>query len=385
MSRFGNWLSRMLNGKAFMEVNLGELNEILTETHVRELAYWSCVGMIARLVGKCEFQTLARGSPVKGDEWYAWNVAPNKNQNSTQFIAQIIHNLYGDKHEALVVDVNGQLLVADSYTVEERALAESIYTGVTINGYTLRDTFPASEVLLFRQSPENMRILTNLMYETYGKLIAYNAQTYQASRARKGVLKSDAPQSTNIEDLQKEAEIVRRKFKAFFGPNDAVLPLYEGQSYTDLSGSKTYTNENTRDMRAMIDDVLVLDARSLGIAPALMTGDVAGIKDAVQMTLTACIDPLTGMMAEEINRKRYGKIRVLAGDGVHVDTSTILHTDLFANAPNLEKLISSGLFSVNDLLRKLGQPAIPEAWADEHFVTKNFEEVKKANGTQTQV
>ena len=103
MSRFGNWLSKMLNGKTFAEVNLGELNEILAETHVRELAYWSCVGMIARLVSKCDFQTLARGSPVKGDEWYAWNVAPNNNQNSTQFIAQIIHNLYRNERSVLLI------------------------------------------------------------------------------------------------------------------------------------------------------------------------------------------------------------------------------------------------------------------------------------------
>jgi hypothetical protein len=113
-----------------------------------------------------------------------------------------------------------------------------------------------------------------------------------------------------------------------------------------------------------------------------MTGDVAGIQEAVQFTLTACIDPLTEMISEEINRKRYGKAKVLRGDGMHIDTSTILHADLFADAPNFEKLISSGLFSVNGLLRMVGQPEIPEAWANEHFITKNFEEVKNANGNE---
>lgn len=383
MSRFGDWLSRTLAGKTLMEVDLTEMNEVLAETHVRELAYWSCVGMIARLVGKCEFQTLARGSPVRGEEWYTWNISPNANQSSTQFIAKLIHKLYGAEHEALVVEINGQLLVADSYSVEEHALTDSVYTGVTIGNYTLRDRFSASDVMLFRQSPYNMRVLTNLLYDTYGRLIAYNAKTYQASRARKGAYQVNAPQTTDLTKLQAESAIIQKKFKAFFGANDAVLPLYEGQSYTDLSGSKTYTQENTRDLRSMIDDVLIYDARALGIAPALVKGEVAGIRDALQLTLTACIDPLAEMLAEEINRKRYGKAAVLRGDGVHVDTSTILHTDLFNDAPNMEKLISSGLFSVNELLRKLGQPEIPEPWANEHFVTKNFEEVKRANGNET--
>lgn len=382
MAKLWDWLSDKLNGKSFMEVDLSEMGQIIGETHVRELAYWSCVGMIARLVGKCEFQTLARGSPVKGDEWYAWNVSPNANQNSTQFIANLIHKLYGARHEALVVEVNGQLLVADDYVVDERTVMDSIYSDVVVGDYKLRDRFRASDVMLFRQTPYNMRVMTNLLYETYGQLIAYNARTYQASRARKGAYHINAPQTTDLDKLTKEAEVIKRKFKSFFGPNDAVLPLYEGQNYTDLSGSKTYTNENTRDMRSMIDDVLVYDARSLGIAPALMTGDVAGIQEAVQFTLTACIDPLTEMISEEINRKRYGKAKVLRGDGMHIDTSTILHADLFADAPNFEKLISSGLFSVNGLLRMVGQPEIPEAWANEHFITKNFEEVKNANGNE---
>ena len=127
----------------------------------------------------------------------------------------------------------------------------------------------------------------------------------------------------------------------------------------------------------MIDDVMTYDARALGIAPALLLGDVAGIDSAVRYTLTSCIDPLTDMISEEINRKRYGKAAVLRGDGVHIDTTTILHTDLLANSAQMEKLVSSGVFSVNDILRKLGEPIIPEPWADEHFMTKNFSTIQE--------
>lgn len=353
------------------------LDSILQETHVRELAYWTNVGMIARLISKCEFQTLERGRPVRSDEWYAWNVSPNGNQNSSQFLSKLIHQLYGPQHAALVVERNGQLLVADSWSVEERALTDSVFTGVTVDGLTLYGAFPASEVLFFQQSPYNMRLLTNLLYETYGKLIAYSARTFQASRAHKGVFKTGTNQSARLEDVQKELEITKAKFGPFLGPSDAVLPLYNGQEYVDMSGSKTYTQETTRDLRAMIDDVMTYDARALGIAPALLLGDVAGIDSAVQYTLTSCIDPLADMLSEEINRKRYGKAAVLRGDGVHIDTSTILHTDLMSGSASIEKLVSSGVFSVNDILRKLGEPAIPEPWADEHFITKNFSTIQE--------
>ena len=82
------------------------------------------------------------------------------------------------------------------------------------------------------------------------------------------------------------------------------------------------------------------------------------------------------MIAEEINRKRYGMSAVLGGTYLRVDTTTIQHTDLLAQSASVEKLVSSGVFSVNDILRKLGEPTIPESWADEHFITKNFSTIQ---------
>lgn len=346
---------------------------------VRELAYLSCVDSIARLVSKCEFQTMRAGRPVRGAEWYAWNVAPNRNQNAAQFLAKLIHSLYGPQGAALVVEASGQLLVADSWCVDERAVTDSVFTGVTVDGLALPGPYLARNVLYFRLSPGSMRRATNRLFDTYGPLIAYGARTYQASRARKGVLKLSTEQNARAtrEDAQRQNAILQDKFKRFFGAGDAVLPLYNGQEYQDLSGSRTYSQETTRDLRAMIDDVATFDARALGLAPALLLGDVAGIEQAVQYTLTACIDPLTRMIEAEINRKRYGREAVLRGDGVHIDTSTLLHADLLGGAASVEKLVSSGVFSVNDVLRKLGEPTIPAPWADEHFVTKNFAAVQE--------
>ena len=374
--RFWDWSTNKAVTRSFSQADLTELDSIMTETHVRELAYYTCVGLIARMVSKCEFQTLSRGSPVRESEWYAWNVSPNANQNSSQFMSKLIHKLYSEQCAALVVDIGGQLLVADSYSLEERALADSVFSGITVDGYTLSDTLPASQVLYFKQTPYNMRMLTNLLYETYGKLISYNAKSYQASRARKGVLTFETQQSNKVEDAKQNMEILQQRFKPFMGSGDAVLPLYRGESYTDISGSKTYTQETTRDLRAMIDDVLTYDARALGIPPALIHGDIAGIRDAVRLCLTSCIDPLCDMLSEEINRKRYGREAVLRGDGVRIDTSSILHVDVVSDAPNLEKLVSSGLYSVNGVRGKLGEPLIDEPWANEHYITKNYSEVQ---------
>ena len=63
---------------------------------------------------------------------------------------------------------------------------------------------------------------------------------------------------------------------------------------------------------------------------------------------------------------------------MRIDTSAIMHFDLFGNAANIEKLIGSGAFSVNDVRRASGQTEILEDWAEQHFVTKNFERMNGA-------
>lgn len=45
---------------------------------------------------------------------------------------------------------------------------------------------------------------------------------------------------------------------------------------------------------------------------------------------------------------------------------------MFANAVNVEKLVGSGVFSINEVLRAAGLPAISEDWADKHYLTKNI-------------
>ena len=51
---------------------------------------------------------------------------------------------------------------------------------------------------------------------------------------------------------------------------------------------------------------------------------------------------------------------------------------MFANAANVEKLVGSGAFSVNDVLRAANQATINEPWADEHFLTLNIARILEA-------
>ena len=101
-------------------------------------------------------------------------------------------------------------------------------------------------------------------------------------------------------------------------------------------------------------------------APSFYTPDRAYLRD------------ICDQLQEEITRKRYGFGDWKQGNFVRVDSSAILHFDMFANAANVEKLVGSGAFSVNDVLRAANQATINEPWADEHFLTLNIARIQEA-------
>lgn len=72
------------------------------EYRLRELAFNSCVNLIAKAIANCEFKTYEKGSSVKKDYYYLFNVEPNINENSTEFWQKAIYKLYAH-NEALLV------------------------------------------------------------------------------------------------------------------------------------------------------------------------------------------------------------------------------------------------------------------------------------------
>lgn len=353
-----------------------EMYNIITEIQIRELAFWSCVNMVGNSMSKCELKTYQNDVEIKGPEWYAWNVSPNKNQNSSQFMHKLIAKLYHN-NECLVIEEYGQLLIADSFQQTEYALKDNIFEGVTLTDYTFPKTYYMSEVMYFKLSEKDMRRVTNGLYESYGKLIAYGMKSYQKSRGNRGVLNYETIQQGNEKAKADFDDLMNNRFKKYFTAENAVLPLPKGYDYTEAV-SKTYSNEGTRDLRAMIDDISDFTAKGFGIPPALAKGDIAGIKDAMVSYLTFCIDPLTDLIAEEINRKRNGYAGMSKGTYLKIDTRAILHVDVLSISTAIDKLIGSGAYSINQLLNLTGDKAINEPWAEQHWITKNYSTVEDA-------
>lgn len=351
------------------------------DIYIREMAFLSVANLAAKAVSKCEFKTFFNRKEVKGKEYYLWNVEPNKNQNSSEFIQKWIYQLFRNpKDGALIIEQNGQLFVADSFVKTPYALLEDVFTQVTVKNFTFNRSFVQSEVLYFRLCEKDIAAVINGLYQSYSKLIIYSMNSYRKSRGTKGVFKYDTiPVAGTPERVAFDA-LVNEKIGKWLSGDNAALPLGKGQEWKE-NENKTYSSESTRDIRALIDDVSDFTAKGYGVHPGLVRGDVQSINDAMDYTLTFCIDPLVDMLMEEINRKRSGYLAYSAGTYLKIDTKQIKHVDLLSVSTAIDKLIGSGAFCVNDIRLLCGEEVIDEPWAWQHFITKNymtFDEALKA-------
>lgn len=372
---FWKWLA---GGKArsptTVEITCRELMAAAQEFQLRDLAFWSCANMIANAVARCEFRTFRGGKEIQEREHYLWNVEPNVNQNSTAFLHKLVAKLLTDD-ECLVISTRQRegydaLVVADSYMLSGcYPSKQNEYTDVQVGDVSYEKTFREREVLHLRLNHVNIKPVLDGLYTSYCRLITAAMKRYEWDKGQHWKVHVEQMAQGKEDFTAKFTAMIEEQVKTFLDSNGAILPEFDGYAYTNEGGKSTV---DLADIQAQAKDIFAFTAKALQIPAVLIDGTVQGTEDAQARFLTGCIDPICDQLQEEINRKRYGYEAMRRGDYLRVDTSGILHFDMFANAGNLEKVVGSAVFTVNDILRAAGLPTIPEPWADEHYLTKNI-------------
>ena len=354
-----------------------ELLDLYTELQIRELAFWTCANMMGNLLSRCEFRTYMGGKEVQDAEYYTWNVEPSKNQSSTAMRQKMVALLYKN-NEILMIPTQesggrGGLVVADSFNTRSKYVKyPNIYDGVVVDGYTYDRTFPEDEVLHIKLFHQNMRPVINGIYVSYQRMIAASMKNFEWQNGKHFKVHVEGMAAGEDGWEKKFQEMMDEQMRPFVNSNSAILPEFDGYLYEDMA--KNYTTQaNTRDIRALADDVLDFTARGFLFPTGVFSTTAEGKREMMSELFTWALNPLAGQLSEEITRKRYGYEGWKKQNYLRIDTSTVRHFDLFENAANIDKLIASGGYSINDIKRATGQPRIDEPWADMHFMTKNYE------------
>lgn len=383
---FFKWLRGSASSSP-IEVTCKELFEAAQEYQIRELCFWTCVNMVANAMSRCEFRTFRGGEEIREKEYYLWNISPNTNQNSTAFMHKLIAKLYLD-NETLVVntlprDGMDALVVADSWErPEEWPSRQNEYRGVTVGNFQFQYPLHESNVLHLRLNHVDMRPILNGLYQSYYRMIAAAMKAYNWGNGQHWKVHVNQIAQGDKDWAEKFQAMISSQVKPFLESDGAILPEFDGYTYEQVSGEGS-SGRDTRDIRAMIEDIFDFTARGFLMPPVLVNGGVEGTADANARFLTNCIDPLCDQLQEEITRKRYGYDAWLRGDYIKLDSSAILHFDMFENAANVEKLVGSGAYTINDVRRAANQPPINEPWADQHYMTLNIATMSEATRPMT--
>lgn len=351
-----------------------QIEEEFTEVFFKELATACAINMIANTIGKCEIRTFVKGVPEKGEEYYLWNYEPNPNENSSDFLQHFFSNLCYE-NEALIVEVSGHLYVADSFCRRKYSFYQDVFSDILIGDLTLQRSYTSSEVFYMQLNNINARQRLEGSYTSYGKTVAKAVRTVLRQGAQKGILSIDAQTSQQTDFAAKLKELMDNRFKPFYDAESAVLPLTTGYTYTDVT--KQGTTATPADLNERINYEFEMAGRAWRIPKALILGDVSDVEKITKNFLTFAIDPLAEKFGEEGTRKRYGVKQFRKGNYIDVNTNCIQHIDIFEQATNSDKLLSSGLYCIDELRAKLGDTAINTDWSRKHYITKNYAEAEK--------
>lgn len=339
------------------------------------------INLIANAVSKCEFKTYVRGAEVKKDEYFLWNYQPNVNQNANEFMHELIYRLLYE-NRVLVFEAAGQLFIADGFTEGTEVFNERMFYNISRGSFSLGSARKMSEVMYFKLNNMSIRQLLVNLVDGYGELMSTAYDKFYKSGGEKGILSIDSPKLTGeLKTLNKTydevmEDLMNNRFKRYFKNRNAVLPLFNGYSY------ESKNSESTKKATSELNDVINIDdrivakvANAFGVPIPLLKGDVSEVEKITGNFLTFCIDPLCNMIQTEINKKRCGKA-VLNGIGVKIDTTSILHVDLFSIAEKIDKLISSGMYSIDELRRRCGDSELNTEFSRKHWITKNYENME---------
>lgn len=340
---------------------------------VREVAFWACVNLIANAVGRCRVRTFIRGEEAREREWYLWNVEPNTNENATMFLHHAVARACVS-NEALIVPVRKKdgdtLCVADAWDAGKLWPAEQReYKSVRVGEYEYKRAFREEDVIHLRWNEKGIKGVLDAMADSYGKMMAAENDAIEYARGQHWKVHVDqtAQGQEGWEDAFRER--MEKQLKPFLNAKSAVLPEFSGYTYTDVSPKET--KAETDSSRKLAEDVFDFTARGFLIPSVLLKGDVAGAENAQGRFWADVIDPLARQLEQEANRKRYGYDQMKAGTFLRIDTARLSHYDMLTSAADINRLVGSGMYSVNDIKRAVDEQPIQEEWADRHYMTLN--------------
>ncbi|MDU1218126.1 MAG: phage portal protein, partial [Streptococcus sp.] len=334
-----------------------DLERMFGNLQLKSLAVDKSAEFIARIFAKSVFKYQENGK-VKPSDWdYLLNVRPNKNESASEFWQKVVYRLITKNEVLIFLTTDDQLLVADSYTRTKYAVYDDVFEFVTCRGFTFEKRFRMSEVIFLQYNNNRLQDYISDLFADYEKLHTRLVEALARNNQIRGTLKTKNNGSFNEQMRDKLQSYADGLFKSFSTKTIAIVPAQDGMEYTEhtnTTGTSNISVDELKKLRRQFDDEV---ADALGIPTALIHGDMANLENSQKMFNSYCYQSLVKKMSDGLNfalvsRREYecNNLFVIIGEG---------QRDKFALAGSIDKLISSGAMTRNEVRSELGLESVP--------------------------
>lgn len=373
---FFDWLGRKIDSARIGTISVSENSQ----EALKELAFFIAVSHIANAIGKCKIRVYERNKEVKDLNYYLWNVSPNENESSSQFLHKVVEKMFYEG-EAIVVPIGDNLYSPDSYEVDnENPTKSNIYKNLTFGEKTMSKAFKSEDIFRFKMDDHSIKTLVDNMYCNYGTVVSQAMKSYKQTNGKKYQYKIDNYPGGTEKFNEDYKNHIQEKLKKYVDSDSAVFPTFKG---TSLEPEKTEGKKDATDIVSLRKEVFEMIGQAMKVPTSIMLCNITNLKEVTEVYLTFCIDPIADMISEEITRKYFGFTGWKNGNYVKVDTSEISHADILDISNEIYNIIGSGVMNIDGVRERLGLPILNTKFSKQYYISKNFdlaENVAKGGG-----
>lgn len=359
--------------------------------YIYTLAEAHAIDLIAKTISKCEIQTFEKIKDKvkknKGDLYWILNIQPNPNEKGTSFIYKLAVKLLTEQRALILINKklkNNYLYIADDFNVDKNILYGKMFSNITIiddegNSLPLHRTYNSEEAIYFSIKNDNLSKASTDFSNNVSKIVKAIQKSYIRSNTSKWRLKNPGGQPTLIDPETKEP-VDYKKYKdkiteGLLSEEEAIVLLSEQFGLEELGNQNKVNNKNSNDYESIVKQIGDQVAQKWNIPLDIFYGSKTEKSTGTNDFITFAVDPYFELLEDGFNLGLVGKKSYLQGEHIEFNKSNIVHKDILDSATGIDKLTSSG-FSRNEINELLNLPLIDEDWADEHYITKNYANVK---------
>ena len=358
------------------------------QNYIYTLAEAHAIDLIAKTIAKCEIQTFEKKKDKiqkhKGDLYWTLNYQPNYNENGTRFLYKLVTKLLVKKTALVIINktpTTNLLYVADEYKADKAILSGKTFTDVSVsddegNDLKLRKTYNTDNSIYYSIKNSALNTASENFKTNTSKILKAVQKSFIQANVGKWRLKNPGSQPTMMDNETKKPisydEYKKRITDGLFSEEEAVILLAE---IFDLVNLNKDNNKNLDEFESIFNRISNTVAQKWNIPLDIFYGNKTEKSTGTDDFITFAVDHYFELLEDGFNVSLVGKKSILEGEYIKFNRLNINHRDLIDKASGWDKLISNG-FSFNQLSEFLGLPTIDEDWANEHYITKNYANVK---------